>query len=120
MAPRCSTATTRRRSIPALLERQSQWCITTGQFELYVTQRAVSYKNMIAVDDVNTVLFLQNPAKRDPRTFDNPAPPTAERLAAVIADLTAKGKPTPTALTAIPAALEKTYFLAPHPLMPSV
>ena len=93
------------------LHEVGRYYARVGLFQPHFAHRAVVLSNgKMAIDSVSAVSFTTG-VFADPRSFDDPCPPTVQRLADYNARLTAAGRPAVTPAATIPAALADTYVI---------
>ena len=86
----------------------------SGLFQSYFRHHAVALSNgKLAIDSINSVYFISGKIN-DGHDFDNPCPPTVERLAAYNAEATAAGTPTAKPLKKIPDEYIHSTVIAEH------
>ena len=86
----------------------------SGLFQSYFRHHAVALSNgKLAIDSINSVYFISGKIN-DGHDFDNPCPPTVERLAAYNAEATAAGTPTAKPLKKIPDEFIHSTVIAEH------
>ena len=93
------------------LHEVGRYYARVGLFQPHFAHRAVVLSNgKMAIDSVSAVSFTTG-VFSDPRSFDDPCPPTVQRLANYNSRLTAAGRPAVTPAATIPAALADTYVI---------
>jgi len=105
--------------ILGILHEVGRYYKRTGLFQTFFRHHAAVLPNgMLAVDSLSAVFFTSNKIN-DPRDFDNPAPPSAQRAAKYESLRTVPGSPfhggpaLPT-LKAMPKELHKSVIVAEH------
>ena len=101
-----------RAHIPGLLKAHAKWCTRTGRFIHFTKYRGVLVRNLLAVDSPNAAYFVKNPTA-DPRSVDDPAPPSNERLRVINEKRAIAGKPQLALLNAIPDEMKSTITSSP-------
>ena len=105
--------------IEGLLHEVGKFYKRTGRFQSFFKQRATVLSNgKLAVDSLDCVSFIANKIK-DGYSFENPCPPTAERVTAYDVARRTTGTPvhgnkTLPTLTEIPDELKDTTVLSEH------
>jgi hypothetical protein len=105
--------------IEGLLHEVGKFYKRTGRFQSFFKQRATVLSNgKLAVDSLECVSFIANKIK-DGYSFENPCPPTAERVTAYDVARRTTGTPvhgnkTLPTLTEIPDELKDTTVLSEH------
>ena len=103
-------------TILGLLYETGRYYRNKGLFQPLILNRAVALSNgRLAVDDPNTVYFVTGDIS-DKRSFDDPCPPTIDRLVAYNVEVTlgTRGGGIKPKLAAIPPAHQYTIISAPH------
>jgi hypothetical protein len=78
-------------SLDGILHDFFKYLVTTGEHEMLFQHRAVPLRNgNLAVEDMQSCVFLNDPTVDDPHDFSDPCPPTATRITKWEATATAK------------------------------
>ena len=103
-------------TILGLLFETGRYYRSKGLFQPLIRNRSVALSNgRLAVDDPNTVYFVTGDITEN-RSFDDPCPPTLDRLVAhnIEVALGTRGGGTKVKLTSVPPAHQHTIITAPH------
>lgn len=106
-------------NILGLLYETGRYYRKTGLFQTLIEHRAVALSNgRLAVEDPNTVHFITG-AIDDPRSFDDPCPPSAVRIQEIRfhndeVDLGTRSGARQSVLSAIPDEHKSTIVMAKH------
>ena len=100
--------------IEGLLIECGKYYKRVGLFQPYFAHRAVALGNAkVAVDTPAAVSFITGIIDDDPRSFDDPCPPTSARLTEYAARVNVAGGTPKTPAPKLPAGAEFVYIVAP-------